>query len=48
MVKYRTRYEWLDDFGDVVRLADYPSATMKCRKVRTLVFDTSDWEDAPF
>lgn len=47
-MKYRTRYEWLDDFGDVVRVADYPSATMKCRKVRTLVFDLAACEPAPF
>ena len=48
MTRYRTRYEWLDDFGEVVRIASYPSATMKCRRVRTLVFDTTQFEVAPF
>lgn len=47
MKKYKTQYEILDDFGDVVRVVyDKPTSEYEYRKITTLIFDTDSFEEA--
>lgn len=47
MKKFKTTYEIMDDFGDVIRIVyDKPTSDYQYRKVTVLVFDTNDFEEA--
>lgn len=47
MKKYKTRYEIIDDFGEVVRVVyDKPTSDYKYKVVKVLIFDTDLLEDA--
>jgi hypothetical protein len=49
MKKYKTTYEILDDFGDVVRIViDKPTSDYQYRTIKVLIFDTNSFEDALF
>lgn len=49
MKKYKTTYELLDDFGEVVRIVlDKPTSDYQYRIIKTLIFDTDSLEEALF
>jgi len=43
---YKTSYEWLDDFGSVIRTSENQPTNHLYRKVRVVVFDITSVEDA--
>lgn len=49
-----TRYHWLDDYGAVVRIRDYPPPpgqnfrVVKSPRIVKPRYPLPEWEDAPF
>jgi len=48
MRKFKTMYQWLDDFGEVTSIQSYPPVDRPYKKIRVCVFDTEQCEDALF
>jgi len=48
MKRYRTTYQILDDFGEVVRVVLDKPTEYEYNVVKEVVFDTDDFEEALF
>ena len=48
MKRYSTKYCWLDDFGDTIRITSWKPSHVKWKVLKECIFDSSVFEEALF